>query len=113
MTGTDGKTRPYLDKAIGAHYNGPGHKVSDMSVTIYLPIPPSFRLYNNKSFDNLTFMKASDRHYIVTRKELIKARCGLKKINNHTVLEKSCLTEGLHRRPIILGFILYILAIYI
>ena len=25
---------PRLDKAIGAHYNGPGHKVSDMSVTI-------------------------------------------------------------------------------
>ena len=34
VTGTDGKTRPDLDKAIGAHYNGPGHKVSDMSVTI-------------------------------------------------------------------------------
>ena len=34
VTGTDGKTMPRLDKAIGAHYNGPGHKVSDMSVTI-------------------------------------------------------------------------------
>ncbi len=34
VTGTDGKTRPDLNKAIGAHYNGPGHKVSDMSVTI-------------------------------------------------------------------------------
>jgi len=34
VTGTDGKTMPDLNKAIGAHYNGPGHKVSDMSVTI-------------------------------------------------------------------------------
>ena len=34
VTGTDGKTGPNLDKAIGAHFNGPGHKVSDMSVTI-------------------------------------------------------------------------------
>ena len=34
VTGTDGKTRPDLNKAIGAHYNGPGHKVSDVSVTI-------------------------------------------------------------------------------
>ena len=25
---------PDLNKAIGAHCNGPGHKVSDMSVTI-------------------------------------------------------------------------------
>ena len=31
---TDGKTGPNLDKAIGAHFNGPGHKVSDMAVTI-------------------------------------------------------------------------------
>ena len=23
-----------LEKAVGAHFNGPGHKVSDMSVTI-------------------------------------------------------------------------------
>ena len=34
VTGTDGKTRPDLEKAVGAHFNGPGHKVSDMSVTI-------------------------------------------------------------------------------
>ena len=34
VTGTDGKTGPNLDKAIGAHFNGPGHKVSDMAVTI-------------------------------------------------------------------------------
>ena len=34
VTGTDGKTMPDLNKAIGAHYNGPGYKVSDMSVTI-------------------------------------------------------------------------------
>ena len=34
VTGTDGKTGPNLEKAVGAHFNGPGHKVSDMSVTI-------------------------------------------------------------------------------
>ena len=34
VTASDRKTMPRLDKAIGAHYNGPGHKVSDMSVTI-------------------------------------------------------------------------------
>ena len=34
VTGTDGKTGPNLDKAVGAHFNGPGHKVSDMAVTI-------------------------------------------------------------------------------
>ena len=34
QTGTDGKTGPILEKAFGAHINGPGHKVSDMSVTI-------------------------------------------------------------------------------
>ena len=34
VTGTDGKTGPDLEKAVGAHFNGPGHKVSDMSVTI-------------------------------------------------------------------------------
>ena len=33
VTGTDGKTGPNLEKAVGAHFNGPGHKVSDMSVT--------------------------------------------------------------------------------
>ena len=32
--GTDGKTGPNLEKAVGAHFNGPGHKVSDMSMTI-------------------------------------------------------------------------------
>ena len=32
--GTDGKTGPNLEKAVRAHFNGPGHKVSDMSVTI-------------------------------------------------------------------------------
>ena len=34
VTGTDGKTGPNLEKAVGAYFNGPGHKVSDMSVTI-------------------------------------------------------------------------------
>ena len=34
MTGIDRKTGPNLDKAVGAHFNGPGHKVSDMAVTI-------------------------------------------------------------------------------
>ena len=34
VTGTDGKTGPSLEKAVGAHFNGPGHKVSDMSMTI-------------------------------------------------------------------------------
>ena len=33
VMGTDGKTGPNLEKAVGAHFNGPGHKVSDMSVT--------------------------------------------------------------------------------
>ena len=33
VTGTDGKTGPNLEKA-GAHFNGPGNKVSDMSMTI-------------------------------------------------------------------------------
>ena len=28
------KTGPNLDKAVGSHVNGPGHKVSDMAVTI-------------------------------------------------------------------------------
>ena len=34
VKGTHGKTRPNLDKAVGAHFNGPDHKVSDMAVTI-------------------------------------------------------------------------------
>ena len=34
MTGSGGKTGPNLDKAVGAHFNGPGPKVSDMAVTI-------------------------------------------------------------------------------
>ena len=34
VTGTDGKTGPNLEKAVGAHFNGPGHKVSGMSMTI-------------------------------------------------------------------------------
>ena len=34
VTGTEGKTGPNLEKAVGAHFNGPGHKVSDMSMTI-------------------------------------------------------------------------------
>ena len=29
VTGTDGKTGPNLEKAVGAHFNGPGHKVHD------------------------------------------------------------------------------------
>ena len=34
VTGTDGKTGPNPEKAVGAHFNGPGHKVLDMSMTI-------------------------------------------------------------------------------
>lgn len=34
VTESDSKTGPDLERAVGAHFNGPDHKVSDMSVII-------------------------------------------------------------------------------